>query len=140
VADLRHLFSKNGGNLGDSGCVAWMFQKRGFFVVEKESMSEEEFMELAIELDVADISIEDETYEIYSEPDDFASIREQLEKRQVPLVAKELAMLPNNPVEVDAEKAPVLLRLIEALEEHDDVQHVWSNFEIDANVLAEQAS
>jgi YebC/PmpR family DNA-binding regulatory protein len=140
VADLRHLFSKNGGNLGDSGCVAWMFQKRGFFVVEKESMSEEEFMELALELDVADISIEDETYEIYSEPDDFASIREQLEERQVPLVARELAMLPKNRVGVDAEKAPVVLRLMEALEEHDDVQHVWSNFEIDADVLAEQAS
>ncbi len=140
VADLRHLFSKNGGNLGDSGCVAWMFQKKGFFVVEKESMSEEEFMELALELDVADISIEDETYEIYSEPDDFASIREQLEERQVPLVARELAMLPKNRMGVDAEKAPVVLRLMEALEEHDDVQHVWSNFEIDADVLAEQAS
>ena len=140
VADLRHLFSKNGGNLGDSGCVAWMFQKRGFFVVEKESMSEEEFMELALELDVADISIEDETYEIYSEPDDFASIREQLEELQVPLVARELAMLPKNQVGVDAEKAPAVLRLMEALEQHDDVQNVWSNFEIDADVLAEQAS
>ena len=140
VADLRHLFAKNGGNLGDSGCVAWMFQKRGFFAVEKNSMSEEEFMELALELDVADISIEDETYEIYSEPDEFATIREQLEKREIPLVAKELAMLPTNQVEVDAEKATTVLRLMESLEDHDDVQHVWSNLEIDASLLAEQIS
>jgi YebC/PmpR family DNA-binding regulatory protein len=140
VADLRHLFAKNGGNLGDSGCVAWMFQKRGFFAVEKNSMSEEEFMELALELDVADISIEDETYEIYSEPDEFATIREQLEERELPLVAKELAMLPTNQVEVDAEKATTVLRLMESLEDHDDVQHVWSNLEIDASLLAEQIS
>ncbi len=138
VADLRHLFAKNGGNLGDSGCVAWMFQKRGFFAIEKGSMSEEEFMELALDLDVADIAIEDETYEIYSEPDDFAAIREQLEQRAVPLVAKELAMLPTNQVDVAADKAPTVLRLMESLEDHDDVQNVWSNFEIDAGLLAEQ--
>jgi len=91
-------------------------------------------------LDVADISIEDETYEIYSEPDDFGAIREQLEERGVPLVAKELAVLPTNQVEVDAEKATTVLRLMESLEDHDDVQHVWSNFEIDASLLAEQIS
>ena len=138
VAELRHIFSKNGGNLGDSGCVAWMFQKRGLFAIENSSMSEEEFMDLALELDVADISIEDDTFEIYTEPDEFASIREQLEEREAPLVAKQLAMLPTNQIEVGGDNAPSVLRLMESLEEHDDVQSVWSNFDIDASVLAEQ--
>lgn len=138
VADLRHVFSKSGGNLGASGCVAWMFQKRGLFAIDKVAMSEEAFMELAVELEVADISIEDDSYELYTEPEVFAEIREQLEAREVPLVAKELAMLPTNQVDVDADNAPAVVRLMEALEEHDDVQHVWSNFEIDAEVLAAQ--
>lgn len=138
VAELRHIFSKSGGNLGDSGCVAWMFQKRGLFALEKSAMGEEEFMELAIDLEVADISIEDEAYEIYSEPDDFAAIRERLENRDVPLLTGQLAMLPTSQVEVDGEHAPSVIRLMESLEEHDDVQNVWSNFEIDANILAEQ--
>ena len=138
VADLRHVFSKSGGNLGASGCVAWMFQKRGFFAIDKAAMSEEGFMELAVELEVADISIEDDSYELYTEPDLFAEIREQLEARDVPLVAKELAMIPTNQVDVDADSAPAVVRLMEALEEHDDVQHVWSNFEIDAEILAAQ--
>lgn len=138
VADLRHIFSKSGGNLGDSGCVAWMFQKQGFFAIDKSSMSEEAFMELALDLEVDDISIEEEAYELFTEPDAFAAVREQLEEREVSLIAKELAMLPTNQVDVDAENAPAVLRLMESLEEHDDVQHVWSNLDIDASLLATQ--
>ena len=138
VADLRHLFSKNGGNLGDSGCVAWMFKKQGLFAIEKSSMSDEEFMELALELDVADFAIEDDTFEIYSEPEEFAVIREQLVDREVPLASKELAMLPQNHVEVGADQAEAVLRLMEALEDHEDVQHVWANFDIDEQVLADR--
>jgi len=138
VAEIRHLLSKSGGNLGENGCVAWMFDKKGLFAIDREGMSEEAFMELALEIDAEDISIEEETYEIYSQPELFAAIREELEKRQVPLVAKEIAMLPQSQVKVDAEKTPSLLRLMEALEDHEDVQHVWANFDIDADVLASQ--
>lgn len=138
VAEIRHLFAKSGGNLGENGCVAWMFDKKGLFAIDKDQMSEEEFMELALEIEAEDISIEEETYEIYSQPELFGAIREELEKREVPLVARELAMLPQNQIKVDGDKAPQLLRLMEALEDQEDVQHVWANFDIDAEVLASQ--
>lgn len=138
VAELRHLFAKNGGNLGETGCVAWMFRKRGLFAIDRGEMTEEAFMELALELDAADISIEDDAFEIYSEPEDYASIRESLEQKRVALMTSELAMLPQNLVEVDGDVAPSVLRLMEALEEHDDVQSVWANLDIDAGVLAGQ--
>ncbi len=140
VAEIRHLFAKNGGSLGEHGCVAWMFDKRGLFAIDKREMSEEQFMELALELGASDISIEDETYEIYSEPEQFAAIREELEARQIPLVSKELAMLPQSQIEVEADKASQLLRLMEALEDQEDVQNVWANFDIDTDVLAAQLS
>jgi len=140
VAEIRNLFSKNGGNLGENGCVAWMFDKKGLFAIDKSEMSEEAFMELALEIDAEDISIEEETYEIYSLPDHFAVVREKLENREVPLVAKELAMLPQNQIKVEGDKTPQLLRLMEALEDQEDVQHVWANFDIDADVLASQLS
>lgn len=138
VAEIRHVFSKSGGNLGENGCVAWMFDKKGLFAIDKGEMSEEAFMELALEIDADDISIEEETYEIYSQPELFAVIREELEKREIPLVAGELAMLPQNQIKVEEDKTPQLLRLMEALEDQEDVQHVWANFDIDADVLASQ--
>jgi YebC/PmpR family DNA-binding regulatory protein len=138
VAEIRHLFSKSGGNLGENGCVAWMFDKKGLFAVDKTQMSEEEFMELALEIEAEDISIEEETYEIYSQPELFGALQEELEQRQVSLVARELAMLPQNQIKVEADKAPQVLRLMEALEDQEDVQHVWANFDIDADVLASQ--
>jgi YebC/PmpR family DNA-binding regulatory protein len=138
VAEIRHLFSKSGGNLGESGCVAWMFDKKGFFAIDKGQMTEEEFMELALEIDADDISIEEEAYEIYSQPEQFAAIREALEQRDVQLIAKEIAMLPQTRIEVEGDKTPQLLRLLENLEEQEDVQHVWANFDIDAEVLASQ--
>jgi transcriptional/translational regulatory protein YebC/TACO1 len=113
-----------------------MFDKKGLFAIDKSKMSEEAFMELALEIDAEDISIEEESFEIYSQPEQFAAMREQLENRQVPLLAKELAMLPQNQIKVEADHAPQLLRLMEALEDQEDVQHVWANFDIDAEVLA----
>jgi YebC/PmpR family DNA-binding regulatory protein len=138
VAEIRHLFSRHGGNLGESGCVGWMFQKRSYFAIDKATMSEESFMELALELGADDISIEEDTYEIYSPPEDYSTTLDALEQREVPLVAREIAMLPQSTVAVDGERAGQLLQLMETLEEHDDVQRVWANFDIDSAVLAEQ--
>ena len=137
VSEVRHLFSKSGGNLGENGCVAWMFQKRGFFAIDKGTMSEEAFMDLALELEADDISLEDETYEIYTAPEDFSPVLDQLEERGIDLVAQELAMLPQSSVELGADEAPKLLNLLEALEDNDDVQHVWANFDIDPSLLKE---
>ncbi len=136
VSELRHFFSKHGGNLGENGCVAWMFEKRGYFAIDKQALGEEQFMELALELGAADFSIEEGTFEIYTLPEDYEAVRNELERRELPLVEAELAMLPQSQVKLDEKTAPRVLRLMEALEEHDDVQHVWANFDVDSEVLA----
>lgn len=136
VAEIRHLFSKHGGNLGESGCVAWMFERRGCFAIEPAAMSEEELMELALELGVEDIET-GELYELFTSPEDYARVREELAARDVPLAAAELAMIPQSTVEL-GDNTGAVLRLVEALEDHDDVQHVWANFEVDQGVLAAQ--
>lgn len=135
VSEIRHLFSRQGGNLGESGCVAWMFDRRGFFSIDRDSLTEEELMELALEVGVDDFSIEESSYELYTSVDDYLQIKEELGAREVALEAKQLAMIPQSYVEVDADKAPQVLRLMEALEDHDDTQDVWANFDIDESLL-----
>lgn len=136
VAELRHLFSRHGANLGESGCVAWMFDRRGYFAIEPDAMSEEELMELALELGVDDFEV-GELYELLTAPEEYARVREALEARGVPLAAAELAMIPQSTLE-PGENTGAVLRLMEALEDHDDVQHVWANIEVDEEVLAAQ--
>jgi len=137
VAELRHLFSRHGGNLGESGCVAWMFDRRGYFAIEHGALSEEELMELALELGVDDIELGDEVYELYTAPEDYGRVRSELETRGIPLAAKELAMIAQSTLE-PGDNAGAVLRLVDALEDHDDVQHVWANFVVDEGVLAAQ--
>ncbi len=136
VSEVRHLFSKYGGNLGENGCVGWMFDRRGTFAIEASEMSEESFMELALELEVDDIATDDQLYEIITSVEDFAAVKEELERREIPLAVKTLAMVPQTTVEVDEEQAPRLIRLVEALEDQDDVQDVWANFEVTESMMA----
>ena len=136
ASEVRHLFARHGGNLGENGCVAWMFKRRGYFAVEPGAMGEEAFLELALELGADDVSTEGGELELFTAVEDFNRVRDELERRGVPLVAKELAMIPDSTIEV-ANPAQVV-RLIDALEDQDDVQHVWANLEVDANVLAAQ--
>jgi YebC/PmpR family DNA-binding regulatory protein len=136
AGEVRHLFARNGGSLGESGCVAWMFNRRGYFSIPKGAMDEEAFMDLALALGADDIAIEEDRYEIYTPAEDFASTLEELERRGVPLEAKELAMIPQNHVPVPGDRVSQLLRLLEALEDQDDVQKVWANMQIDEQVLA----
>lgn len=136
VGELRHLFSKHGGNLGENGCVAWMFDKRGMFLFDPESFDEEAFMELALELGAEDFSTEEEGYQILTAAEDYGSTLDEIDGRDdLALTANQLALIPQNTIEVDAAGAPTLLKLIDALEEHDDVQNVWSNYDIPADVL-----
>ena len=139
TGEIRHLFARNGGNLGEAGCVAWMFHRRGYFAIDKSVMDEEKFMELAVELGADDLSLEEDVYEIYTAMEDFVSVQEELERRGIPLAAKELAMVPQSTIDVPADKVNQVLRLIEALEDHDDVQHVWANVNIDEKVLEAQS-
>lgn len=139
AAEIRHLFSRHGGNLGESGCVAWMFDRRGYFAIERGALSEEGLMELALELGVEDIELGDEAYELYTAPEDYARVRDELETREIDVAAAELAMIPQSTIE-PGDKADSVLRLVDAIEDHDDVQHVWANFEVDEGVLAAQTS
>ncbi|HEY2739885.1 MAG TPA: YebC/PmpR family DNA-binding transcriptional regulator [Thermoanaerobaculia bacterium] len=133
--DIRHLFVRHGGNLGESGCVSWMFNRRGYFALDRTALSadmdEDKLTDLALELGADDVSVADDVCEIYTAMEDFNTIQEELERRGIPIAAKELAMVPQTQVEVPADRINQVLRLVEALEDHDDVQHVWANLSVD---------
>ena len=139
TAEIRHAFARNGGNLGESGCVAWMFNRRGYFAIDSGTMDEEKFMDLALELGADDVAIEEDVYEIYTAMESFVSVQEELERRGIPLAASELAMVPQTTIDVPRDKVSQVLRLVEALEDQDDAQKVWANLNIDEKVLEEQS-
>ncbi len=131
VADVRHFFSKSGGNLGESGCVAWMFDKKGVIVVDKETISEEELMDLALEAGAEDVVEEDATFQVITTPEDFNEVMENIEKAELKHLEASVSMVPKNTVDVSEEKtARSLMKLLENLEDQDDVQKVHANFDI----------
>ena len=131
VADVRHYFSKNNGNLGESGCVAYMFDKKGLILVDKEGMSEEEIMDKALEAGADDVIEEENEFQILTAPEDFDAVREALEEAGVKFLEADISMIPQNTVEITEENiGKSLLKLMESLEDHDDVQNVFSNFDI----------
>jgi YebC/PmpR family DNA-binding regulatory protein len=136
VADIRHYFSKSGGNLGEFGCVAWMFEKKGQIVVDKATISEEKLMDLALEAGAEDVVEEDEEFQVLTAPEEFDTIRETLVNDEVAISEASVAMLPKNTVEITDEKtARQILKLLENLEDHDDVQNVYANFDIDEDIM-----
>ena len=140
VADVRHFFAKNNGNLGESGCVSWMFDKKGLILVEKGKTSEEELFDMALEAGAEDMVEEESEFQIFTAPEDFEAVRTALEGQGVALVDASVSMVPKNTVEVVDEKVGrSLMKLMESLEDHDDVQNVYSNFDID-DELMEQIS
>ncbi len=136
VSEVRHVFSKHGGSLGENGCVSYMFDQRGYLLIDPESMDEEAFMELALELDVDDVATEKSGFEIFTAPAAFAGVRAGLEEQEIPVASGELAMIPQTLVPLDGGKLPQVLRFLEAMEELDDVQNVWTNFDADEDLLA----
>ncbi|MDX9833765.1 MAG: YebC/PmpR family DNA-binding transcriptional regulator [Desulfobulbus sp.] len=136
VADIRHFFAKSGGNLGETGCVAWMFDKKGTLTIDKEGVSEEELMDLALEAGAEDVVEEEDSFQIVTAPEDFNDVVDRLEKSSLKFSEASLSMVPQNTIEVAEEKAALsLLRLLENLEDHDDVQKVHANFDIDDNLM-----
>jgi YebC/PmpR family DNA-binding regulatory protein len=135
VADIRHIFTKNGGSMGETGCVAWMFEKKGYIIFEKSKINEEALMEWGLEAGVEDIREQEEEWEVITPIEDFEKIRAALEAQKwIPQVA-ELTMLPKNTVILEGKNAEQMLRLMEALEENDDVQNVYANFDIPEKVM-----
>lgn len=132
AAEIRHIFSKRGGNLGETGCVGWMFERKGLLTVEKEGcpFSEDDLMLMAIEAGAQDFAVEDDHYEITTAPEDFAAVQETLAGQGVRFDEATVTFVPQNTVELKGEDAKKMLQLYEALEEHDDVQAVYANFDI----------
>jgi len=136
VADIRHAFSKSGGNLGETGCVSWMFEKKGSILIDKDSIGEEELMDKALEAGAEDVVEEDNVYQVVTTPDDFEAVREALETDGIKFIEASVSMIPQNVVEITEEKpARQILRLLESLEEHEDVQNVFSNFDISDEIM-----
>jgi len=136
VADVRHFFAKNNGNLGASGCVGWMFDKKGLLQVEKEGVTEEELMDLALEAGAEDVVEEDDEFQVITSPEAFDEVYNVLESKKVKFIEAAITRIPQNSVEVTDEKIAIsLLKLLESLEDHDDVQKVHANFDIDSDLM-----
>lgn len=139
VSELRHIFSKNGGNLGESGSVAWMFTKRGSVIVELGDKSEDELMEIALEAGAEDMQTDAEAYQILTTPEDFHTVLEALKKAGIEPLSAEIAMIPQNYIHLEGREADQMLKLYEALDDHEDVQNVAANFDIDTATMEQQA-
>ena len=139
VSEIRHLFSRNGGNLGEAGCVSWMFSKRGSITVPKRVASEEDLLNIVLEAGAEDLRDDGEEWEIVSMPEAFENVLEALKKARIEVSTSEITMLPQTYVKLEGRDAQQMLRLVEGLEDHEDVQHVYSNFDIDQREL-EQVS
>ncbi|MCZ6700549.1 MAG: YebC/PmpR family DNA-binding transcriptional regulator, partial [bacterium] len=137
VAELRHVFTKHGGNLSEPGSVAWMFAKKGIFMVEEEAVGEDRLMEVALEAGADDISLDEGAYEVTCPWELFASLREALGDADIPTTLAEVIQVPQSTIKLEGSEAQQVLRLMEGLEDHDDVQNVSANFDIPAEVMEE---
>ncbi len=131
VSEIRHLFSKYGGNLGSPNSVAWMFTKKGSISVEKAQIDEDRLMEIALDAGAEDVTAGDELFEVVTAPEDVDAVREALEKAGIPVASAETSMVPQNTVTLSGKEAEQTLKLLELLQEHDDVQSVSANFAMD---------
>jgi len=137
VAEIRHLFSKYNGNLGENGCVAWMFETKGILAVSKDGADEDTLMEAALEAGATDIQAQDDAFEVTTEPGDLEPVREALEKASFTIIEAEVRRVPQNTVKLDRKGAESMMKLMDMLEDHDDIQKVSANFDIDDDVLEE---
>ncbi len=131
VAEVRHIFSKHGGSLGENGSVQWMFDKKGYICVDTNNVSEEKLLEVALGTGAEDMNQEGDTFAIYSSVETFENVKRSLKEAGIPIASSELTMVPQNDVPLTGKEAEQMLKLMEALEEHEDVQQVYANFDID---------
>ncbi len=131
LSELRHIMSKHGGNLGETGCVAWVFSKRGYIVVAKDQADEETLLDLVTEAGAEDVRDDGSNWEVISSPDNFQQVVERLKQANITPTMAEVSMVPQSSVKLTGKSAQQMVRLTEELEEHDDVQHVYSNFDIE---------
>lgn len=137
VAEIRHILSKGGGSLGESGCVAWMFEKKGLISLPRDKYDEDQAMEAALEAGGEDVTDQDDAWEVSCPAEDFEAVRQSLEGAGVAVESAEISMVPKTTVDVDAETGRKLMRLMDALDDNEDVQRVYANFELPDDLLAE---
>ena len=135
--EIRYLFGKYNGNFGENGSVSWMFNRKGYIIIEKEKIDEESLFEIAVESGGEDVLDEGETWGVYSEVENFEKVREALEKADVEMREASLSMIPTTTVQVEGKKLRSVLKLLDAFEDHDDVQNIWSNMDFDEAELEE---
>ena len=136
VAEIRHMFSKNGGNLGEAGSVGWLFEKKGYIVVDKAAKPEEELFEIAIEAGADDLRDDEDNFEIITSPENFEGVQTAIKSAGIEPQMAEVSMVPQTYVKLEGSSAQTMLRLMEAIEDHDDVQKVYANFDIDEADMA----
>jgi YebC/PmpR family DNA-binding regulatory protein len=136
VSELRHIFSKNGGNIGQEGCVAWMFKRKGYIVVEKEKVQEDRLLELAMNASAEDMREDGSNFEIITVPENYDGVVEALKSASIETAASSIGYIPQSYVKLEGKQAQQMLKLMEELEDHDDVQHVWANFDVEESELA----
>lgn len=136
ISEIRHIITRNGGNMGEAGSVAWMFQRKGFILVPADQTNEDRLLEVVLEAGAEDVRNDPPYYQVITSPEALDSVKEALDRAQISVQSAELAQLPQSYVSVTGEQARALLKLVDALEEHDDVQRVWANFEIPDELMA----
>ncbi len=135
IAELRHAFTKYNGNIGSTGCVAWMFDKKGLISFDKEKVDEDKLMEVALDSGAEDINDEGTTLEVITDPNNFEAVKEALDKNGLQYIYAKISMIPQNTVKLNEKEAEQVLRLMEALEDSDDVQSVNANFDIPDDIM-----
>ncbi len=130
VSEIRRMFSKHGGNMGETGCVGWMFDKKGILTVDKSQIDEDRLMDIALDAGAEDVRDEGEVFEVIAQPEDFEKVKERLDHEKIAIASAQVSLVPKNTVDVDAKNVEQVLKLSEELEDHDDVQNVAANFHI----------
>jgi YebC/PmpR family DNA-binding regulatory protein len=139
VSEIRHMFSKNGGNLGEHGSVSWMFERKSQIIVDKEKAGEDQLMTLALDAGAEDLRDGGDTWEVISAPEAHEAVLNAIQAAGIPSMSAEIGMIPKNLMKLEGKNAQAMLRLSDALEEHDDVQNVYSNFDVDEKEIEAMA-
>ena len=130
VADIRHVFTKYNGNLGEQGCVSWMFSKKGLIIIPKNAIEEDELLELVLESGAEDMRVEDNVYEVITTVEDYDNVINAVKEKNISTDSAELSMIPSTFIKLEGKQAEQMLKLLEKIEDIDDVQNVWANFDI----------
>lgn len=139
-AEVRNIFSKKSGNLAGSGSVAWIFNKKGYLLIDKSQISEDELFTISVDAGAQDVKIGEKNYEVFSDPQDFENVKKAIKEKGIKWETADLTMVPTSTIKIGIQEARQILSLVEALEDHDDVQKVYSNFDIPDEILEKLAS